>query len=264
MLGHYLLIAFGSLLSGGALWEFIKFIHPIIKESSERKREAYAFLSQNIDPILKAADELYGKLVSLSDEDFAAFKTLSNSGSDEKSFDQNKKYTCYLFAQFWAQLEHIRIQSRYSSITRLKKGVHLLRFIHTFETRKFRVLDRSLQRMIGETMIAGSNGGFRVMSLNDFVRKLENKKPSGVNKLISHLEGELDRAYDKDTRQRILRYGIIVSSFVNHFDPEHKFTLKRKIYVNKLTPASKRILGNFLFRLYLPFVSTPKRYYGAN
>lgn len=252
-------LSFLAFATGTLSWKLIEFAYPIIKERQDRKRDAYTFVSQSIDPILKAADELYGKLVSLSDEDFSLFNNPPNVPIT-KEIERNQKYVCYLFAQFWAQMEHIRVQSRYSSICSIKKGEQLLKFINTCETRKFRILDRSVQRIIGEALIAGSNGAFRVMSLNDFMRKLENKK-SDISKWIPLLQKELTGIYNKDVRQRILRYGIIVASLVNHFDPKHKITIRRKIYTLKLTPASKRIVGNYLFRKYLDFIDSPWIYF---
>lgn len=117
-----------SLLSGGATVEAIRLTFPEIKQFLTKRKEARLTLSQSIDPILKAADELYGKLFSLSNEDFSVF-TKSPSQAHQQ------KYVCYLFAQFWAQLEHIRVQSRYTSVSSVKKGEQLLRFISTCESK---------------------------------------------------------------------------------------------------------------------------------
>lgn len=95
---------------------------------------------------------LYGKLLSIAVEDFSTFTKRGYSLS--KDVDLNRKYTYYLFAQFFAQLEHIRMKSQYSSIARIKKGRDLLKFVETFESRKFRLVDRSIQRMIGVIVAA--------------------------------------------------------------------------------------------------------------
>src|ERR1700682_1941367 len=54
---------------------------------------------QPLDPLLKAADELHGKLRSLAEEDFREFKDIPNADlSDPQLVDLCS--TLYLFAQF--------------------------------------------------------------------------------------------------------------------------------------------------------------------
>lgn len=247
-----------TFIAGILASKVFEYAWPVIKEYLDRRREAHSFVSQSIDPILKAADELYGKLVSLSQEDFATFINPANSTS--KDPDHSTKYVCYLFAQFWAQLEYIRIRSRYSSVTSVKKGEQLIRFIYTCETKKFRILDRSVQRIIGEAMIAGSNGEFKVMSLHDFMRKMKNEK-SDFKKWISLLEDQLRSTNNKEIRQQILRYGIIAAALIEHFDPNHKIVLRRKIYTNKLNQSSRIFLKNELLGNHLPFVREPSKFF---
>ncbi|TND06954.1 MAG: hypothetical protein FD123_3418 [Bacteroidetes bacterium] len=251
---NYILV---SLVAGGFAWEIIKIGVPILQQMVEQKRTARKTLNQNLDPILKASDELYGKLVSLAREDFSGFAPKSDRA---KPLSHNQKYVCYLFAQFWGRIEYIRIQSQYSSVSKLKKGGELLRFIYTCETKKFRILDRSMQRIIGEAMIKDENKTFRIMSLNEFMRKLD-IPGTDIYKWVEHLAPVIKDSANEKTRQQILRYGIIIGALIEHFDPKHKIVLPRNVYVNKLTDKSRKFLQQELFKNYLPFVSEKERFY---
>ena len=62
-----------SLVSGVVLWEAIKFIYPEIKKWIVDKSAARNGFLENIAPILKSADELYGKIVSSGKRGFFNF-----------------------------------------------------------------------------------------------------------------------------------------------------------------------------------------------
>jgi hypothetical protein len=247
-----------ALLTGGALWEGFKFIYPDLKRPIASRIEAKKSFYQSIDPILKSASELYGKLLSLAKEDFATFTNPGHSTSSDP--DQNKKYIIYLFAQFWGQLEYLRLQNQYISLSKITKGGHLLKFIETFEARKYRILDRSVQRIIGEYMISSKDQKFRVMTLHEFMTQVENNT-SPLNKWISQLERKFSSLRNKDIRQEILMFGIIVAALIDHFDPKHSTIRQRPYYINKLSDKSKMAIKNNLFKYYLTFVKNKKRYY---
>jgi hypothetical protein len=216
-----------------------------------------AFYS-SLDPILKAADELYGKIYSLAKEDFATFINASHSYSEDN--DHNKKYVIYLFAQFWAQLEFIRLKSQYTSLTEIKKGKQLINYIETIESRHFRILDRSLQRVIGEILIEGATPTFRVMNLNQFIKNYEDRS-SEVYKWAKKIEDKLNATNDKKIRQRILVFGVIIASLIDHLDPAHKIIHPNKVYKNKLNSTSKNIIRGNLFRHFLKFVDNKEKYF---
>jgi hypothetical protein len=247
-----------ALISGGALWEGFKFLYPEIKRPIDNYSKAKKQLYENLDPILKASDELYGKILSLTNEDFATFVNIKHSNSDD--VEQNKRYIYYLFSQFWAQLEYMRMKSHYFSITRIKKGNELLRFIETYESREFRILDRSIQRIIGEALLEESGNTFKVMSLNQFVNKLHDQD-SNISKWIALLENKLCATTDKEIRQKILVFGVLVAILIDHFDPNHKIVRKREIYLNKLSEKSKSIIQRNLLGHYLKFVKNKEDYY---
>lgn len=247
-----------TVVGGGALWEILKFFYPEIRRYLQAKRSANEALYKNIDPILKSAGELYGKLVSLAKEDFSTFVNPNNSNSIDP--EHNKKYVYYLFAQFWAHLENLRVESQFTSLSRIKKGSELLKFIETIESRKFRVLDRSMQRIIGECLITSKNHKFYVLTLNEFMIEIENGN-SNLHKWIKNLEDMLSEVNIKDNRQIILRFGVIVAALIKHFDPKSRIVRNRIIYRNKLTEKSKKMIRTILFVHYLPFVKNKSSYY---
>lgn len=189
-----------TLATGGAVWEGVKFLYPEIKRHFESKRVATNTFYKNLDPILKSANELYGKLESLAKEDFSTFIDPANSNSVDAA--QNRKYVYYLFSQFWAQLEHLRLESQYIALSKIEKGNQLLRFIETFESRKFRILDRSMQRIIGECLITQRDQKFRVMTLNEFIVQFEDCN-SNLYSRVQNLEATLLSVSNKENRKAI-------------------------------------------------------------
>lgn len=247
-----------ALVFGGAIWEGFKFFWPDLKRPFEERRLAKKSFYKNLDPILKSASELYGKMESLAKEDFSTFRKPENSNS--KDPNHNRNYVFYLFAQFWAQLEYLRLESQYTSLSKINKGSELLRFIETFESRRYRVLDRSIQRIIGEALITNSDQKFRILTLKEFLDEFE-KTESPLSKWVNQLESQMNQVNDKDVRQTFLIFGVIVAMLIDHFDPKYKTVRRRKIYTNKLSRRSKQMIRNNLLKHYLPFINKGERYY---
>lgn len=244
--------------SGGAIWEGFKFFYPDPKRPIEARLAAKKTFYKNLDPILKSSSELYGKLLSLANEDFSSFINPCNSNATDP--EHNQKYVYYLFAQFWAHLEYLRLESQYIDLAKIKKGKNLLRFIKTFEARKYRILDRSVQRIIGECLITNENQKFRILTLKEFLDELNNPE-SGVSRWTSKLETKLLSVSDKNVRQQILRFGIIIAVMIDYFDPKHETVRREKLYLIKLTKKSLNIIRNPLLNRYLPFTNDKSRYY---
>ena len=247
-----------TLVSGSAAWEGIKFFYPNISREIKAYKEAHKNLYESIDPILKAADELYGKLISIVSEDFSTFTNRGSSKS--KDIDLNRKYVYYLFSQFLAQLEYIRMKSQYSSISKIRKGRELLKFIETYESRTFRLVDRSIQRMIGESLILNSTGSYKVMSLSQFYVNIHDASNKS-NIWIKKIEDKLLATYDKEVRQSVLVFGVIVAALINNFDPKSRIVRSREIYKNKLSRNSKMKIKRVLLTSCLPFIKNKDMYY---
>lgn len=247
-----------AFISGGALWEGFKLFYPDLKRPVETRVAAKKTLYKNLDPLLKASSELYGKLLSLAKEDFSSFINPENSNSTDP--EHNQKYVYYLFSQFWAHLEYLRLESQYTDLSKIYKGRHLLRFIETFESRKFRILDRSLQRIIGECLITNENQKFRILTLKEFLEELD-KEDSSISHWTKKLQTKLSSVNEKKNRQQILTFGIIVATMIDHFDPKHKTIRRRELYLIKMTDKSTSLIRNQLLNHYLPFIEDKAKYY---
>lgn len=95
-----------------------------------------------MDPLLKAANELHGKLRSLAEEDFREFRRVPNAQmQDAELVDMCS--TLYLFGQFWARLEVFRRDSFHADLSATKQGALLLKFLRSLESRRIRLVDRA-------------------------------------------------------------------------------------------------------------------------
>jgi hypothetical protein len=247
-----------TLLSGGALWELIKFISPDIKKWISDKKNSKKLILDFIDPLLKSGDELIGKIHSLAKTDFKDAYTVSlNNSSNELLIE--RIYLLYLFCCFWGRIALIRQTTNFSSVSKSKVGNKFLKFLSTFESKKNRLISRASQRVIGDALVSNDKKA-GIISLFDFTLELT-KVDSNLLKLIRPLEEIIHNANDKKTRQKILLFGIVLQVFLDSFDPEHHISRKRPLYLNKLTPETKKDLERRLFTIYLPFIKEPSRYY---
>jgi len=246
-----------GIISITSIWEFIKFFYPNFLKFLRQRKEANKLLLNNISPILISSSELYGKLESLSKEDFNTYINPLNSNS--VNVEHNMKYVLYLFANFFGQIQLIQLQNHYSMLSSIKKGRDLLRFIEVIESRKFRIVDRSIQRIIGESMIVDSNNVYKILPMKDFFYLIETDKI--FTNWIIELDKIISSVDNKGTRQRVLVFGVIVASFIDHFDSKNQIVRRRGIYKNKLSPKSKKLIQFQLIEHYLFFLKDKKQYY---
>lgn len=93
-------------LGGGFVVKTLDILYQEVVRRIERASTAKQFVDDHLDPILKAADELVGKLRSLAENDF---RDLRGSRADLVRFDSpNFGSVLFLFAVFWAQVEIYR------------------------------------------------------------------------------------------------------------------------------------------------------------
>jgi len=244
-----------SIISGGILLEIIKLLYPDFKKIFSGRINAKNVFNKHSDSILKSADELFGKIYSLAREDFQTF-TKYNQETDE----MNKIYIMYLFASFWASLGILKKESSYIHLARIKKGKRLLNFVTSYEAKKNRILERSYQRAIGESVILQNSSGFKVMSLYDFTIAY-NDTESNIRMITNPLEISLFQTKEKEHRQKFLLFGIIIQALIDFLDKEHSITRDRKVYSNKLSMKTKEMLNLRIFNHYLPFVKNANKYY---
>jgi hypothetical protein len=232
----------------------------VFAEMRQRWQSAKAgrrVVAQQLDPLLKAADELYGKLRSLAEEDFREFHDLPPTAlSDQQLVDVCA--TLYLFAKFWSRLETLRRESFHAELSAIKQGAALVKFLHSLESRRVRLVDRAWQRGIAE-LVTGQGARSDAINLTEFVERYEGG--GIVRRWFGPLESMLrasaagQRRDRRRIRQRILRYGVVVHAFIDTLDPKHRTTRDRPAYSNKLSRRSKRDLIGRVFDIYLPMVT---------
>ena len=238
-------------VSGGLGVKALEFLHEEWKLMAGERRSARKVVDRQLDPILKSADELVGKIRSLALEDFKGFQ---RSDSGEKSLDFIG--TLYLFANFWSRLEILRAETEFVVLGATKKGRKLQAFIRALESTRIRLLSRTAQRAIGEALISKGDPS-RSLSLMDF---LEAVKGPVLADLLAPLKEVLASPEHTANRQKILGYGAVAHSLIDNLDPRHRVTRPRTGWGNKLSKRTGKELFFRVFRVYLPFVRDPARY----
>lgn len=97
---------FTAALGGGLTVKAVDIIYQEVRRRLDKTQTVTKFLDDHLDPLLKAADEVVGKLHSLATEDF---KTLAGRQiSLNPITDNDFGSLLYLFSHFWARIEIIR------------------------------------------------------------------------------------------------------------------------------------------------------------
>jgi hypothetical protein len=246
-------------LGGGFTVKALDIIYQEFRHWFERSRSAERFVDEHLDPLLKSADELVGKLRALAERDF---RGLGNTKADTERL-QSPEFSSvlFLFARFWARIEIVRHQGSVA-ITQTKRGKQLQDFLDCLESRRMRMVDRITQRAAGEVMIRWQNGHPDTVTFVEFVKTFESD--AEIRRWISPLALVISRVGHTYERQRILQYGTVVHALIDTLDPKHQVTRTRPSYPNKLTRRSWRDLKYRVFRRYLPFVSGTEKYVGTS
>lgn len=250
---------FTAALGGGLTVKAVDIIYQEIRRRSDKTQSATKFVDEHLDPLLKAADELVGKLHSLAGEDFKplAGRKLSINPVSDNDFGG----LLYLVGRFWARIEIIRRESLSVAISRDRRGAVLQHFFACLESRKVRIVDRISQRAIGELLIRPAPDYLRNSGYVEFVRALETTDET--RRWIDPLATILSRMQHTSARQQLLQYGIVVHALIDTLDPTHVVTSKRPSYPHKLTRRTRKDLKYRVFGLYLNFVSDKQKYLGG-
>jgi len=230
-----------------------------VRKRWERTAAARLVVATQLDPLLKAADELQGKLRSLAEKDFREFRTVPENDL-ERAHLVNLCSTLYLFAQCWARLEILRRESFHAELARNRHGKVLLRFLRCLESRRVRLVDRSWQRAIGESIIIVAKPPADILSFKVFVEQYVTTPT--LREWVHPLEDVLRQTKYPRSRQRVLQYGVIVHALIDTLDPKHYTTRERPAYPNKLSRRAKRDLIGRVFHTYLPDVRRTEKYTG--
>jgi hypothetical protein len=89
---------FGAALGGGLTVKLIDIVYQEIRRREDKTQTAAKFVDAHLDPLLKAADELVGKLHSLATSDFKALsrRELSLSPLIDNDFSAGRYIHCDL------------------------------------------------------------------------------------------------------------------------------------------------------------------------
>jgi hypothetical protein len=242
--------------------QLISALGSILSEAQRRWRSAKAasrLVALHLDPVLKAADELQGKLRSLAEEDFAEFRNIPAADLQPVEL-VNLCSMLYLFAQFWGRLEILRRESFHAELSRNRQGGKLLRFLRCLESKRVRLVDRAWQRAIGESVVLKDKAAAEILPFKAFVEQYETT--ARLRGWLQPLEDVIRQTKYPRTRTRMLQYGVIVHALLDTLDPKHYATKERPAYPNKLSRRAKRELIGRVFDTYLPDVRHPEKYTG--
>jgi len=254
--GFSWLSLFSAAFSGAVVAKTFEIIYTEVRRRADRKQSAAKFLDSHIDPLLKAADEVVGKLHSLATEDF---KSLTGRNLTLVKLDDNDFGSLlFLFARLWAHVEIIRQEGLSIALGTDPRGAQLQGFLSCLESRQVRIVDRIAQRAVGELLIKPSIGSPQIMGYVDFVRMVEGGEEA--RRWLTPLANSLLQTQHTRIRQQLLQYGIVVHALIDTLDPKHSVTKDRPSYPNKLSIRTKRGLHYRVFKIYLPFVPNRRKY----
>lgn len=243
---------FIAALGGGFTVKILDIAYSEFRQRRSQTETATAFVDTHLEPLLKSADELTGKLRAAAERDF---KGIYNKSLEEK-FDNEFVGLVFLFGMFWAQIERIRKDGMSVAMAKDRRGALLQQFIDCLESRRVRILDRITQRAAGEICI--NNG--TVLTFVEFMAEFESN--TDFKKWISPLSKFLSRTNHTYERQRLLQYGAVIHALIDTLDAKHLVTRERPSWPNKLSKRSWRSLNYRVFGVYLKDVSNKQKYLG--
>lgn len=247
---------FGAALGGGVTVKTIDIVYQEIRRRQDTTLTAKKFLDQHLDPLLKAADEIVGKLHSLALSDFRPLigRDLSLSPIADSDFGS----LLYLFSRFWARIEILKQEGLSVAIAKDKRGARLQSFFACLESRKVRIVDRISQRAIGELLIKPAPDYLRNLGYVEFVRALAANEDT--RRWIEPLASIIRQTVGQTDRQRLLQYGIVLHAMIDTLDPQHVVTNSRPSYPVKLAEKTRKDLKYRVFGVYLRFVPNYSKY----
>jgi hypothetical protein len=243
---------FAAAFGGASSVAVLEFLYKEIKQWRQDRRDHSRNVDVSLEPLLRAADELAGKLRSLGERDFLPMR-----GRSAYSLDQTDVASViFLFVQFWAEVEIVRFNGLSAEIARSERGRQTKQFLVCLQSTRVRLIDRISQRALGESALLDG----RVMNFVEFVRRVDGDHLS--KRWLSPLADVLAGLDDSANRQRMLQYMVVVHALIDTLDPGHVITRNRPGLANKLNKASRKALQYRVFGVYLKFVSLPSKYIG--
>lgn len=244
---------------GGVVVKGLDYLYAEYRRRRDVSKSAKDLVNKHLDPIIKAADELVGKIRSLAQSDFKELRRISRQRQDVSlGTAMPRLEVVFLFAQLWARIQILRTESIYINLSSNVKGRQLLAFFRALEATKSRLVDRAWQRGMGEALVISDNGNFRSISYFDFVVKYQSS--SEYREWFHPIERTLGQVNHTRIRQRLLVYGVILHSLIETLDKRNQIARYRPAWSHKLSAKSKAELRYRIFGVHLKFVRKPKRY----
>lgn len=245
---------FVAALGGGSTVKILDIAYQEWRKRKDKLDTAEQFVDRHLDPLLKAADELVGKLRSLAEDDF---KAIHGVIPDDRCLENHDLASLlYLFGCFWAQVEVIRQEGMSVAMAKDERGLRLQNFFDCLEGRRVRIVARVFQRAVGETFRTETG----MKTFVAFVAAFEANEH--IKRWIMPLATFLSRTEHTTERQQLLQYGVVVHAMIDLLDPKHSITRKRPSMPNKLTTKSWTALNYRVFGVYLKFVKDRQKYIG--
>ena len=244
-------------LGGGSIVKAVDIVYLEIRRLREGSRTATRFVDEHLDPLLKASDELVGKLLALGKEDFRSLRVLDSASTLADSNELGG--LVFLFARFWAQIEIIKREGLSVAISQDERGRHLENFLDCLESTRVRLVDRTAQRALGETVLEAQSGKLQTVAYIEFIRR--SPEPE-IARWVDPIRAILVRGWHTAQRQKLLQYGLVLHALIDTLDTQHVVTRNRPGLPGKLSRQTWRDLNYRVFRVYLPFVTDRRKYLG--
>jgi hypothetical protein len=250
---------------GGLVVKGADIAYQEIQRRREKKSTVEEFVQTQLDPLLKAADELVGKVYSLTGEDFKTIPPHLDKNDRRTHQNIDLANVLYLFGQFWATVEILRRESIYVRLAESPSGKKLTKFLDCLESRPMRMVVRARQRAVGEMLIVADRGKLRPMGFSEFMVALAGG--TGLSEWLDPLTDLVVKAkHGSRTErpvktQRLLQYALVLHALIDDLDPEHTTTSKRPPLTSRIPPRTAKALRYRVFPVYLPFVRDSARYW---
>lgn len=244
-------------LGGGLIVKFLDIGYLEIRRFLEGSKTATRFVDEHLDPLLKAADELTGKLLALGREDFQSLRVLTTASMVAESNDLGG--LIFLFARFWAQVEILKREGLSVAISQDERGRQLESFLDCLESTRVRLIDRTAQRALGETVLELQSGKLQTIAYIDFIKRTTDAETA---RWIEPMRIIAVHAWHTAQRQKLLQFGTILHALIDTLDKEHLVTRERPSIPGKLSRRTWRDLNYRVFGVYLKFVEDRKKYLG--
>ena len=230
-------------ISGGFMVKIIDWVIQFICHKLRNKKNLNSAIDVTLDYVLKNADEMVGKTISLARKDFSEIDIIKNN-----QFTTVSKETLgvmYLYAQLWCNLELIKRDKVQEDFFKDSKIVALKQFIACLESPKIRLVDKMHQKAIGELIIKSRcTDSYHLLGLTDFCDILKNDFSISGQYWFKPLLEIIGKAkIHKSSRQKLLIYGVFIHMMIDFLDHKHSKThLRKSSYPNKLNKSSKNLI----------------------